>query len=186
MKLKVLACALIALLAVAGVARAAGAFRHSDPQMDVLEEKKTALEGALGEKATELADALQKPQRGPRGPRGPKGATGENGATGPKGANGATGPTGPTGPPGTFGTVAPVVGAGTYLCAYETGPCAVGSANVQCPPGTTVVGGGYAGAGIITTVTFSAPSGNGWGIVAINLDEIPVTSLKAVAQCAAH
>jgi len=33
-------------------------------------------------------------------------------------------------------------------------------------------------------VTWSAPVGNAWGIIAVNLDEVPVTGLKAVAECA--
>ena len=59
----------------------------------------------------------------------------------------------------------------------------MGSARAECPPGSTLIGGGYTGAGILTTVTYNAPAGNGWGIVAVNLDEVPVTSLRAVAQC---
>jgi hypothetical protein len=47
-----------------------------------------------------------------------------------------------------------------------------------------VTGGGYSGAGIVTTVTYSARSGNGWGVVAINLDEVSVSGLRAEALCA--
>lgn len=186
MKWKVLVCGCAALLALAGVAQAAGAFRHSDPKMNALEQEQQALEGRLGAKAGELADALKKPQRGPRGRQGPRGPRGPQGPTGPKGATGATGATGAPGPAGTFGNITSTSSVGTYLCSYETGVCAVGSTRAECPPGTTLVGGGYSGAGLVTTVTYNAPSGNGWGIVAINLDEIPVSGLKAVAQCATH
>jgi hypothetical protein len=102
---------------------------------------------------------------------------------GPKGAAGAKGATGATGAKGTFGAIVSVASAPTFLCSFETGSCAVGSARAECPPGTTLVGGGYTGAGIVTTVTYNAPSGNGWGIVAVNLDEVAVTGLRAVAQC---
>jgi hypothetical protein len=48
-----------------------------------------------------------------------------------------------------------------------------------------MIGGGYTGAGIITTVTYDAPSGaNSWGVIGVNLDEFPVANFKAVAQCA--
>jgi hypothetical protein len=55
---------------------------------------------------------------------------------------------------------------------------------VDCPPGTVLTGGGYTGAGIVTTVTWSASVGNAWAIIAVNLDEAPVSNLKAVAECA--
>jgi hypothetical protein len=71
-----------------------------------------------------------------------------------------------------------------FLCSFEAGACAVGSAKVECPAGTALTGGGYTGAGILTTVTYSAPVGNGWGVIAVNFDEVPVTGLKATALCA--
>jgi hypothetical protein len=41
------------------------------------------------------------------------------------------------------------------------------------------------GAGIVTTVTYDAPSGvNSWGVIGVNLDEIAVANFRAVAQCA--
>jgi hypothetical protein len=77
-----------------------------------------------------------------------------------------------------------VEGPSVFLCSSEAGSCAVGSAVVDCPPGTMLTGGGYKGAGIVTTVTWSAPLGNGWGVIAVNLDEVPVAALKPVAECA--
>jgi hypothetical protein len=65
----------------------------------------------------------------------------------------------------------------------------VGSATVACPPGTTLIGGGYVGAGILTTVTFDAPTStapNTWAVIGVNFDEVPVTTFRAVAQCATH
>ena len=184
-KWKLVVVAAVAVLALAGAAQAAGVFNHDDPQMNALEQKQQALEGQYQAKATELADAL-KGQRGPKGPKGARGPRGPRGATGPKGPAGLTGATGAT---GTFGPITTAASAPAFLCAFETGSCAVGSASATCPPGTTLVGGGYVGAGIITTVTYDAPVGtipNTWGIVAVNLDEVPVTTLRAVAQCATH
>jgi hypothetical protein len=179
MKWKVGLCTVVAVLATAGAAEATGVFKHSDPEMNNVQQKQEALEGQLeaagGKNPTD--EALSRGARGPRGPKGQKG---------PQGATGATGPAGPTGATGTFGSITTVSGAPAYLCSWETGSCAVDSTHVECPPGTTLVGGGYSGAGLVTTVTFDAPSANGWGIVAVNLDVVPVTNLRAVAQCATH
>jgi Collagen triple helix repeat (20 copies) len=188
MKWKVGVCVAVAMLATGGVAEATGVFKHSDPEMNSVQQKQEALEGQLeAAGGGNLSDqALSGGARGPRGPRGPQGKKGAQGATGPKGPSGATGATGPTGPTGTFGSITTVSSTPSYLCSWEAGACAVGSARVECPAGTTLVSGGYTGAGIVTTVTFSAPSGNAWGIVAVNLDEVPVPNLRAVAQCATH
>jgi hypothetical protein len=175
-KIKLIVTAMAGVLAFAGVAQATGAFRHEDPQLDRLEDQ-----------AQKLASALQRSDdtaRSSRARRGPRGRQGPQGARGPQGQKGAQGAQGPQGPAGTFGSIIAAQSPGTFLCSFETGACAVGSARAECPPGTTVTGGGYTGAGIITTVTFSARSGNGWGIVAINLDEAPVSGLRAEALCA--
>jgi hypothetical protein len=162
---------LAALLAVAGVAQAAGVFQggHKDPAADAAEAKSDRLEAKFEAEAQQPQAASARPgRRGPRGSRGPRG---------PKGAKGATGPK------GTFGSVLSYASAGIVLAPYGS-PGAVGSTRVECPPGTLLTGGGYIGAGILTTVTWSASVGNAWGIIAVNLDETFVTGLKAVAQCA--
>jgi hypothetical protein len=179
MKWKVGLCAVVALLAMAGAAQATGLLRHSDPKANEVQAKQEGLEAKLEARGSgEQASALTA-----SGPRGRRGARGPKGATGPRGPAGATGATGAT---GTFGSITTVTGPSAYLCSWEAGVCAVGSTHVECPAGTTLVGGGFSGAGLVTTVTYDAPSGNGWGIVAVNLDEVPVTALKAVAQCATH
>lgn len=176
---KVGLCVAVAVLATAGAAEATGVFKHADPAMNQVQQKQEELEGRLevaGGKGV-VGDALSRGVRGPRGIRGPRG---------PRGLSGSQGPAGATGPAGTFGSITTVSSPPAYLCSWEMGACAVGSTHVECPPGTTLVGGGYSGAGLVTTVTYDAPAGNGWGIVAVNLDEVAVTGLKAVAQCAAH
>ena len=181
MKIKVFVLSCMALLALAGIAKAAGVLGHDDPQLDSLAQRTGELERSLREPTATTSVSARRGPRGFRGPQGPRGATGPKGATG---ATGATGAKGATGPKGSFAAVGSFASAPTFLCSFETGSCAVGSARAECPPGTSVIGGGYTGAGIVTTVTYSAPSGNGWGIVAINLDEVSVPSLRAVAQCA--
>ncbi|HEX3734127.1 MAG TPA: hypothetical protein VHU86_03130 [Solirubrobacterales bacterium] len=168
----------IALLAVTGIAHGAGLFEHKDSRLDGIQQRTQTLENGL-QHPQNASDG--RANRRPRGPRGPRGAQGPKGATGATGAKGATGATGPK---GAFGTITIVTSAPAYLCSYEVGVCAVGSARAECPPGSVLIGGGYAGAGILTTVTYDASSGNGWGIVAINFDEYPVTNLRATAQCA--
>jgi hypothetical protein len=169
--------AAVALLA-AGVAQASGALSggHEDASYDAAQAKVERVEEKFA-KADGPAAVAARPrgQRGPRGPRGPRGA---------KGAAGPIGPSGPSGPKGTFGSVKSVDGPSVFLCSFEAGSCAVGSAVADCPPGTTLTGGGYKGAGIVTTVTWSAPVANGWGVIAVNLDEVPVTALRPVAECA--
>jgi hypothetical protein len=158
------------------VAQASGvlAGAHEKPGYDAAEAKADRLEAALEQQAKGGPGANARPQgrRGPRGPHGPRGPQGPQGAVGP------------TGPKGTFGSVVAVSGPATFLCAFESGSCAVGATRAECPTGTTLTGGGYTGAGIVTTVTWSAPVGNAWAIIAVNLDEAPVSNLRAVAECA--
>ena len=172
--------AALALLA-AGLAQASGALSggHEEPGYDSAEAKVERLEEKLEKQAAGAPSAENARPRGARGPRGPRGPRGIRGAQGPQG------PAGPTGPQGTFGSVISVDGPPIYLCSWEAGSCAVGSGRVDCPPGTILTGGGYKGAGIVTTVTWSAPVGNSWAIIAVNLDEVPVTNLRPVAECAA-
>lgn len=167
--------AVVALLA-AGAAQASGVFAdgHEDPSYDAAEAKAGRLEVKLVKQAEGASEVSARPQ-GRRGPRGPRGF---------RGPRGPVGPTGATGPKGTFGSVSTVAGPSTFLCSFEAGACAVASTRVECPPGTILTGGGYTGAGIVTTVTWSAPVGNAWAIIAVNLDEVPVSNLKAVAECA--
>jgi hypothetical protein len=176
-KVKLIVGVLVALGALAGVASAAGVFKHADPAMNEAQAKQERLEArfesrASGPVAVEARAGRHK--RGPRGARGPRGPRGVRGAQGPAGAK------------GTFGSIVDVQGPAAFLCSFEAGSCAVGATQVACPAGTTLIGGGYTGAGIVTTVTWSAPVGNAWGIIAVNLDEVPVSDLRAVAQCASQ
>ena len=75
----------------------------------------------------------------------------------------------------------PTTGAPTTLCDFAAS-CAVGTAHVDCPAGTKLTGGGYTGGGIETNISYSAPSGNGWSIIAVNY--YGTVSIKAVALCA--
>jgi len=175
LKARIIAVAVFGVLAFAAAAQATGVIGHEDPQLDEIQIRAQKLANALQREAS-TANA-SRVRRGPKGIRGPRGSRG------PKGLQGAQGAQGPA---GTFGSIVATQSLSTSLCSLETGPCAVGSARVECPPDTTVTGGGYTGAGILTTVTFSAKSGNGWGVVAINFDEVPVNNLRAEALCATH
>lgn len=169
MKIKFVVAAGVGALAFAGIAQGAGMFNHEDEHLNQLQRREVVLEQNFAQPSAGISRARRGP-KGARGARGPKGAAGAPGAPGPK---------------GTFGSISSVSSAPTFLCSFETGPCAVGSAGVTCPPGTTLVGGGYTGAGILTTVTYDAPSGaNSWGVIGVNFDEVSVANFRAVAQCA--
>jgi hypothetical protein len=157
----------VAVFALAGVAQAAGVLGSAaSPALNAMQAKADRLEARL---APDRNEANASARRGRRGPRGLKGEPG---------------PRGPAGPKGSFATTTRVDSPGAFLCSFEAGTCAVGSASVDCPPGTLLTGGGYTGAGILTTVTFSAPVGNGWAVIGVNFNEIPVTDFKATAVCA--
>lgn len=164
----------------AGLAQASGALSggHEEPSYDSAEAKVERLEEKLEKQAAGTPSAVNARPQGRRGPRGPRGIRGAQGPQGP------AGPVGPAGPKGTFGSVISVDGPAAYLCAWEAGSCAIGSSRVECPSGTILTGGGYKGAGLVTTVAWNAPVGNAWAIIAVNLDEVPVTNLRPVAECA--
>ena len=183
-RLKIAALTIVALSALTGVASAAGAFHHADPMRDELQIKQEGLEARFSARQDGSEAASASGAHSQRGARGPRGNRGPRGPQGPRGATGQQGPAGAQGPKGTFGSVIRISGPAAFLCSFEAGSCAVGSTRVECPPGTTVISGGYTGAGILTTVTWSSPVENGWGIVAVNLDEVPVTNLRATAECA--
>lgn len=107
-------------------------------------------------------------QRGPRGRRGPKGKRG---------------PAGPAGAKGTFGSIITSEGPAVALCGWESGACSVGSSTVMCPPNTSVVSGGYAGAGIRAFI--DAPIPGGWFIGAVN-ESVFATDFNAFVVCASQ
>lgn len=158
---------------VIGVAVAVGAQAASpqekagDADRAAFQARAVHLEHMLKKRSEPTASISKKARRGPRGRRGPQGAKGAPGPVGPK---------------GTFGSVTPVDGPPVSLCDFDAS-CAVQTASAPCPPGTTVVGGGWKGGGIETIVAFSAPVGNGWNVIAVNF--YGSQSLNAVAMCAA-
>jgi hypothetical protein len=162
MKLVVAVAAVICAVVVAVGAQAAD--QPGDGTLDsaALEARATRLEQRLEGRSGGGA-SISTVRRGPRGKRGPRGSQG------------------PAGPKGTFGTVTPVDGSGVTLCSTEAF-CAVQGASAPCPPGTTVVGGGWKGGGIETFISFSAPVGNAWNIIAINWYGNP--TINATAMCA--
>lgn len=176
MKAKLIAVTAAMLLMFVGVAQATGVFKHEDPQLDRLQAQAKTLARAL--ERDQGSAGASKARRGKRGRRGPQGRRG------PRGARGAQGAQGTQGPAGTFGTVIGVESSPAFLCSFEAGACAVGSARVECPAGTKLTGGGFTGAGILTTVAYSSQSGNGWAVIGINFDEVPVDGLRATAMCA--
>ena len=108
--------------------------------------------------------------RGPRGARGPRG---------PRGAQG------PAGPRGGFSVITQVSGAGATVCDFDVS-CAVDSSVAQCPPGQTVVGGGWDGESlppVSATVGYNQPLGaSAWMVIMAN-NGGPTSTFHAVATC---
>jgi hypothetical protein len=122
-----------------------------------------------GEQCRYYENRLDWNQTGPTGPLGASGPTGPTGPTGPKGA---------TGPPGTSGLIASqrITATNTRDCAVAN--CAPGgvplSAEVSCPPGTILLGGGGEAFNVATgfspNITFGrseAPTPNSWNVTVV-------------------
>lgn len=104
---------------------------------------------------------------------------------------GRVGPQGPAGPAGAAGglnAVTTVTGTPVPYAAATDTEFGVGSAQVDCPAGTTLVGGGYYnadGTAFYVATVWDAPKGpNTWGVIVVNADETAGDELVAVAQCA--
>ena len=113
--------------------------------------------------------------------RGQRGADGANGAPGPQG------PSGPQGPPGIAGAPGPAGGFNPAKVTVITGGQAsipsygVGTSTADCPAGTRVIAGGFAGSG---DPFVSAPSGNSWRVSA-STEFSSGANVTAYAVCAA-
>lgn len=73
-------------------------------------------------------------------------------------------------------------------CAASGGSCSVASATAACPSGTVVSGGGFrhlsgGGTSLSNTLAWSAPNGNGWGIIIVNNDDASGDEFVATARC---
>lgn len=96
---------------------------------------------------------------------------------------------GPAGPAGGLNGVRSVDGAPVTYGPIASGEGAVGAAEVVCPVGTTIVGGGHkhlpgGGTSVVNSLVYNAPTGqNTWGVIVINVDT-EADELVAVAQCA--
>ncbi len=76
-------------------------------------------------------------------------------------------------------------GAGATLCDFDVS-CAVDSSVAQCPPGQTVLGGGWDGESlppVSATVGYNQPLGaGGWMVIMAN-NGGPTSTFHAVATC---
>lgn len=117
-----------------------------------------------------------------QGARGPAGAPGASGIAGPVGASG---PMGPIGDPALLSSFTEVSGPELSLCPENAGACATAATTVDCPPGWTVISGGYAGDLVQGTIDASIPSGEtGWTIIATNDSTLLSLTVTAYAVCA--
>ena len=102
--------------------------------------------GPVGPAGPRGAQGLQGPQGvqglvGPQGPAGPAGQRGATGAAGPAGPQGERGPTGKTGPAGTVAS-STIVTAAVVRSSPDPALGTMLTAQVSCPSGDVVLGGG--------------------------------------------
>lgn len=74
-----------------------------------------------------------------------------------------------------------VSGPEVFMCGFEF-ECSIQAAHAECPPGTRVISGGWAGVFFGTTF-FSFAAGNGWSVGVANEGELSAR-FHAVADCA--
>lgn len=116
-------------------------------------------QGACHANETAISWSETGPQglQGPAGPAGPQGAKGD---TGPQGPAGATGPAGPQGGKGDTGAQGPAGGLSSVQVVHVTALADSGgfaSAEVNCPAGTTLTGGGADILGLVGDVDGFGP-----------------------------
>jgi hypothetical protein len=153
----------------------------------------TGSTGATGPTGKAGASGAQ----GARGPTGTSGMDGAPGATGVKGPTGERGPTGANGTDGTNGERGPTGPGGTAVSLHTMTTYGYVVINmlstvgkqVDCPVGTTVVGGGaYSGLDSFQdedgNLTDSTPSGNGWYARMYNPGPQLTITLNVIAICA--
>lgn len=101
------------------------------------------------------------------------------GPQGEKGDKGDTGPQGPPGPNKSFDTI--TVSKTLHVPEYSEKDTI--TAEVQCPEGTKVTGGGFTSNPMRHSALESIPSGNGWKVI-ISIDPFgPAVTLTVYAVC---
>jgi hypothetical protein len=117
---------------------------------------------------------------GQQGPKGDTGAQGPKGDRGDAGAQGAKGERGDKGDPGAAGISGRelVSGAETSLNPGQTG-----GAQVSCPAGKKVIGGGGGSESVVAISAMGQINDSTWAVIAKNLEASPA-KLSAIAICA--
>jgi hypothetical protein len=160
---KIMFLAAVALVALAGVAYAAGSITG-----------KSIKDNSITGKDIKNKSLTRKDFKG--SVRGPQGDRGPTGATGPAGPAGAQGPPGPS----TLSTLSPVFGSITIAADDFDG------GTVACPSGQRVVSGGFFVDGNDVEVFLSEANDDrtGWVVAADNLGSANPAELEGVAYCA--
>jgi hypothetical protein len=123
----------------------------------------------------QIVDISTRAKAALRGQRGPRGYAGVEGVEGRPGPQGPQGQRGPAGPPGVDGSS--VSYTKTYSEVKTVAPGSLAFVNAICPPGSSVVGGGYAtdrvaSAKLLPTNSYEIAMGDGraaWYVVMHNL-----------------
>jgi hypothetical protein len=125
---------------------------------------------------------------GPIGLLGPAGPIGPTGATGVTGAPGVAGLTGTIGPTGEAGSVQPFSVQGTATTIANPPIGQVFDVSVNCPPGSTVLSGGFNVSGDMTSgaprvLTSMATSTTTWNAIAVTISAHDNISVYATVTC---
>lgn len=161
---------ILPLLLVAAVAVGGAAAAHSPPAQDVIYACYVPASGTIYRiDETETCKSpnhialqwnVEGPQGppGPQGPQGPQGEQGDQGPPGPQGVQGDPGPQGPRGAAGPSGLSGYVRRSTTRVDGVPVG--GVREANISCPVGKVVVGGGAInlGAGDVFALMDNGPT----------------------------
>ena len=184
-------CLVVAVLASTPLGQAAGRLVLPRASVGTPQLKADAVTGAKVRNRSLLAADLKAGQlragpqgeqgapgpAGPKGAPGPKGDAGANGAAGPKGDAGAAGDAGLRGPPGLPGTSG-ITGWQYVITPGQVVPAGDrAAAEVDCPAGKKVLGGGVSSTWWIPYVYHSAPQRDlsGWRGAIWNTGPIDVT-----------
>jgi hypothetical protein len=172
----------VAVFGTTPLGHAAGNLILAKNSVGAAQLKKDAVTGGKVKNGTLMAADFKAGQlpAGAQGPKGDPGSQGPKGDKGDKGDSGAPGAKGDKGDPGAAGISGRelVHGAETSVNPGQTG-----GAQVSCPAGKKVIGGGGGSESVVAISAMGQINDSTWAVTAKNLDA-SVAKVSAIAICA--